>query len=325
VNNTPSLAGGTFRTLPQLGRSARFRFALGGDLIESMQPFSILDRVLEWRPDFTILLGDLVYSDSPLAIPPTVEAYRAKYRANWSDASFRRLTSTVPSFTMWDDHEIVNDYDGGDSERYRAARAALEEYVTCIDPLPLRPGRLYFTFGVADVEFFVLDTRSHRSRNASADSDGKTMLGSEQKADLKAWLKRSQAQFKVILSSVAMHGFGQVRLDSWNGFTSERKELLEFIGQQKISDVVVLSGDQHWGSLALHAPYGVWEFNATPLAQYLVRAAPMGDPRLVLAYDSSTVFGLVDVDTTLPRPTMTFSIVDNQGQIRASHTIEGSK
>ena len=201
----------------------------------------------------------------------------------------------------------------------------LEEYVTRVDPSPLRQGELYFTFRVTDVDFFVLDTRSHRSRNSSADAGGKTMLGDQQKADLKAWLSASRAPFKVILSSVAMHSFGDLKLDNWTGFQVERGELLEFIQQHGISGVVVLSGDQHWSSLVHHVPYDVWEFNATPLAQYVVQAPARPDPRLVLSYSASTAFGLVSVDTRGAQPTMSFSIVDNQGQVRASYTIRTSR
>ncbi len=319
--NGHSLEGGTFRTLPPVGQPGAFRFALGGDVDEHFAPFTILDRVREQQPSFTMLLGDLVYSDSPTAIPPTVDAYRAKYRTNWADPSFRRLTADIPSFVMWDDHEIINDYDGGDAERYHAARMALEEYSTAGNPPPRTEGALHYAFQVADVDFYVLDTRTYRDRNSLADGGGKTMLGAEQKADLKRWLAESRAPFKFVLSSVPFHDVRPGRPDDWTAFAAERAELLDYVRQQRISGVVILSGDQHWASLVHFAPYGVWEFNATPLAQHVRPQGPLSDPRLAFSYQESTVFGMVDVDTRRPTPQIVVSVLDTDGHVRASRAI----
>jgi alkaline phosphatase D len=313
--------GGAFRTLPAAGQPGAFRFVLGGDLDERFAPFTILDRVLEARAAFGILLGDLVYADQPAAPPATVEAYRAKYRANWADPSFRRLTGHTPFFAIWDDHEIVNDYDGADAERYQAARTALQEYIGHANPAPRRSGALYYSFQVADVEFFVLDTRSHRHRNGSAEDSGKSMLGPEQKAELKSWLASSRAPFKIVLSSVPFHDLVPGRPDDWNAFAAERTELLEYIRDRGIPGVVILSGDQHWSSAVQLAPYGVWELNATPLAQYVRAQASIDDPRLALAYLDSTAFGVVDVDTRDREPRLTFSVVDGSGRVRGTQAI----
>lgn len=321
ILNGIGLGGGSFRTLPAAGQPGTFRFALGGDLDERFAPFTILDRVREQQPAFEILLGDLVYADSPTAIPPTVEAYRTKYRTNWSDGAFRRLTARVPSFVMWDDHEIVNDYDGGDEVRYQAARMALEEYGAWANPPSRRDGALYYAFQVADVSFFVLDTRSYRDRNARPDGDGKTMLGAQQKTDLQQWLIESRAPFKFVLSSVPFHDLGPLRPDDWNAFATERDELLAFIRQQRISGVVILSGDQHWCSIVHFAEYGIWEINTTPLAQHVRPQDRIADPRLVLTYQASTAFGIVDVDTQGKTPQLTVSVMDNMGQVQGTHTI----
>lgn len=314
--------GDSFKTLPPVGQPGTFRFMAGGDLSAEFAPFSILDRVTEQRPDFGILLGDLVYSDHPRGIPPVAEAYFAKYRANWSDVSFRRLTRLVPSFMMWDDHEIMNDYDGRDPERYGAARTALEAYATRQNPSPRRTRGLYYSFQVADVDFFAMDLRSYRSPDVMPDGPQKTMLGSEQKADVKEWLSSSRATFKILLSSVPVHDFGAERRDAWAAFASERTELLEFIGANNITGVVILSGDQHWSSLVRHDPYDVWEFNATPLAQQVRTNHQRSAPGLSIVYDASPAFGIIDVDTKSPNPAITFSVVDNAGVVRASKAVQ---
>jgi alkaline phosphatase D len=324
ADGRPAGAGGTFRTLPAAGRPGAFRFTVGGDLSAEFAPFSILDRLRAQQPDFSLLLGDLIYADHPAPIPAAVEAYQAKYRANWSDPSFQQLTREVPSFMMWDDHEIENDYDAGRTGRYLPARAALEDYVARLSPAPRRSGQLYYSFQAADVDFFVLDTRSSRSPIASQDGPAKTMLGPEQRADLEAWLSSSQAPFKVVLSSVPLHQLGAPRIDSWASYSYERTGLFEFIRQHGIGGVVVLSGDQHWSSLVHHEAADVWEFNATPLAQQVNSQKLPSDPRLLIGYNASPAFGLIEVDTRGSTPRMTFNVVDDRGVVRASHSIQAA-
>jgi hypothetical protein len=70
-----------------------------------------------------------------------------------------------------------------------------------------------------------------------------------------------------------------------------------------------------------HEPSGIWEFNATPLAQAVGGPPPSGDPRLVFGYDSGPAFGLIEVDTRDSNPRMTFRLMDAAGQVRHNHTI----
>jgi PhoD-like phosphatase len=84
----------------------------------------------DW-PDSLVLLGDQVYADLPSPVAkrwlrrrrryrPAVEApqdqvldfteYARLYRESWSDPEIRWLLSTVPSVMIFDDHEIVDDW-----------------------------------------------------------------------------------------------------------------------------------------------------------------------------------------------------------------------
>jgi alkaline phosphatase D len=119
-----------------------------------------------------------------------------------------------------------------------------------------------------------------------------------------------------------MHRIGAPRVDSWASYSTERTELFEFIRQHGLGGVVVLSGDQHWSSLVHHAPYDVWEFNATPLAQHVNGQPLPSDPRLLIGYNATPAFGLIEVETRGASPWMTFQVVDDTGAVRASHSIQ---
>ncbi|GGQ15907.1 alkaline phosphatase D family protein [Streptomyces roseolilacinus] len=80
------------------------------------------------RPDVLLLLGDQVYADKPseatrrwlagrrdLAEPPgeqvaDYEEYTRLYYESWLDPEVRWLLSTVPSMMIFDDHDVIDDW-----------------------------------------------------------------------------------------------------------------------------------------------------------------------------------------------------------------------
>jgi len=72
--------------------------------------------VAEAKPHFILMMGDQVYIDEDkqnifeefLESPPPVrrKALAEKYRMNWSREPVRRVMANVPTYMMWDDHDI---------------------------------------------------------------------------------------------------------------------------------------------------------------------------------------------------------------------------
>jgi alkaline phosphatase D len=90
------------------------------------------------------------------------------------------------------------------------------------------------------------------------DSPPGTILGATQKQWWKDVMQTSKATFKVWANSVPLMRFrldvtaaplfpGDLVLgaDGWDGYPSERRELMGFLRDQKIANVVSLSGDHH--------------------------------------------------------------------------------
>lgn len=166
---------GTFATPPGPDASTDLVFAYSacsdGTHVNGVPALSLglLDAVAADRPDLFVHLGDNIYPDSSLVPRPvfTLAAYRAKYLENRSIAAFRNLTASMPMIVTWDDHEVENDYDREtvDPRRRAEGHRAFMEY----SPIAEQPGgRIYrkFRWG-RDVELFVLDGRSYRSRQVS--------------------------------------------------------------------------------------------------------------------------------------------------------------
>lgn len=192
-------------------------------------------------------------------------------------ASYKRNTRTTSIYAVWDDHAVANNFDRT-HPRLPAGRQAFLEYWP-IRPVPTEPARLYRSFRWGRlVEIFILDTRQYRSAASERESAGKTMLGVAQKEWLKRELQRSDAVFKVIATSVPLKYHGP---DSWESYTTERQELVNFITQNSIRRV--------------------------------------GEPETEFSFNSSFTFGLVR-ETAVP-PSLVLEIYDVEGRLLHRTTV----
>jgi alkaline phosphatase D len=153
---------------------------------------------------------------------------------------------------VWDDH----DYGGNDEDKNFANRSdawqAFDEYYPTHDR-PNAANGLWHSFVCGEAEFFILDTRSQRDPNSSTDNEDKSMLDgdnitNDQKQWLKDGLKNSTKTWKFIISSVTFNLYARPSSDDlWHSFTTERDELADYLVDESIEDVIVLSADIHTG------------------------------------------------------------------------------
>lgn len=134
-------------------------------------------------------------------------------------------------------------------------------------------GTSYHTkFSVGNCEFFLLDTRSHRTLHDKANphSQRTSMLGRRQREWLTAEMQRSGADFLFVVSSVSFtiaHDNNATKTndskdESWTSHAAERDQLLDFFdGLGK--PVLLLTGDIH-NSFAIKIGAKVWEFLCGP-------------------------------------------------------------
>lgn len=147
--------------------------------------------------------------------------------------------------------------------------------------------RCYGKFSVSNCDFFLLDTRSHRSLHNVDEPDNPeaTMLGKRQFRWLKDGIAASEADFLFLVSSVNFmvphvgSGGGDDKQltikkdDAWTVFLQEREELIDFCDQLD-QPVFVLTGDLH-NSFAIRITDNVFEFASGP--HNSINHAPMKD------------------------------------------------
>ncbi|MDX2273042.1 MAG: alkaline phosphatase D family protein [Cyanobacteriota bacterium] len=101
------------------------------------------------------------------------------------------------------------------------------------------------------------------------------LLGSAQKQWLKSNLLASNATFKIIVSEFIFSESYAQPYDRWEGYWLERQEILNFIEDNGIRNVVILSGDQHAGQISLINPDSsnpIWEVDTGPVGRSTLAA-----------------------------------------------------
>lgn len=243
-----------FKTFPTAGTVTPFRFVILTDFRKpSTKPMDarVFGQASNENPDFVILGGDFDHR-GPKTEPKKRQMFQDLYTpANGYQEFVDLILRRYPLAHFWDDHDLgTQDAD----KTYRKKTLSLEilqEY------FPLYPVSAYgdwqqFTYGQAD--FWLLDSRSQRDPNDAPDGPDKSMLDGDNLGDKGQWvwltqsLKASTARWKFILTPVPFNPT-VVKLDSWRGFKTERARLVQFLRDNHMEGVILLSGDVHAGGI----------------------------------------------------------------------------
>lgn len=213
----------------------------------------------------------------------TLEDYRLRYATYRRDPDLQEAHRQHPFITVWDDHELTNNAWAGGATNHQPETegdwltrrdAAYRAYLEWM-PVREQPGRqprLYRSFqfgGLADL--VMLDTRALRDRQVAPDDlagladPRRSMLGTAQEAwcfDELRGSRRAGTPWRLIGQQVLftrMTPAGQkVRsADSWDGYQAARDRVLDFVERERVTDLVILTGDVHssWGMDVPRTPW----------------------------------------------------------------------
>ncbi len=266
-----------------------------GDTIYADQPV-----VAEVKLDDGTVWRNLV-SPAKSKAAESLDEYRGNYKYNLQDAHMRRFNADVAQVVLWDDHEVRDNWyptrDLTGDDRYQTKSTALlaaraRQAFFEFNPLPMNaddPERIYRAVPCGPLaDIFALDLRSYRgpnSTNLQRDlSNDSRVMGAQQVEWLKAQLASSRAVWKVIANDMPI---GLVVRDGPSHFEAvanaddgpprgrelEIAEILRFIRDRRIRNVVWITGDVHYCAAHHYDPARArftefdpfWEFVAGPL------------------------------------------------------------
>lgn len=269
--------------------------------IHGFEHLSKLIQSLPSMPSFMLFLGDFIYIDVPQRLSSTFSHYRSEYRRVYASPSWNLPgLNSIPWIHTLDDHEIANDWSGGNQTApFPAASDPFINYHVSVNP-PIPPSSpsgpetntTYFQFSRGPASFFMLDTRRYRTDPESKSSSDTskplygssssstntpnsseqpaTMLGSNQLSALLTFLSTPEPphiHWKILASSVPFTKnwrFGTS--DTWGGFPTERAKILSAMHKAESTlniRIIILSGDRHEFA-AIRYPPPLLEFNDAP-------------------------------------------------------------
>lgn len=285
---------GRSHTLPPMGSPLEaFRFAFASCQSRTDGYYAAYRDMVEQEPQLILHLGDYIYENGWVAMTrriPVIEAfdldgYRALYASYKQDEALQAAHAAAPWVTIWDDHEICNDWGGAYSgsshmvpEAFLARKVAA--FKACYEHMPLpmtsRPheavARMYGRLAVGNlIQFDFLDCRQYKNDPACQDqpriSDGfasypkickaaadpgRSMLGADQEQWLAKGLGFYGATWNAIAQTTMVAPFDFVSgeeaaydMDGWDSFPVSRQAILDLIAERKLSNTVFLGGNIH--------------------------------------------------------------------------------
>jgi alkaline phosphatase D len=241
-----------------------------------------------------------IVTEAKSKVAQTLDDYRGCYKYNLLDEHMRTFNAGVAQIAIWDDHEVRDNwYEARDlsaDDRYQVKSMALlsaraRQAFLEFNPLGRHDDaeRIHRTIGYGpSLDIFALDLRSYRGANSdnrqTSLSPESAIFGADQLASFKARLASSRATWKVIASDMPIGlivGDGADRYEAFaNGDAGpplgrelEVADLLRFIRDRRIRNVVWITGDVHYCAAHHYHPSRArftefspfWEFVAGPL------------------------------------------------------------
>ena len=319
------------RTLPDTSLKEdaptdQFTIAFGGGAGYVSENERMWDTIGEIAPRTLLLLGDNVYIDDP----ETPAMQRFHYYRRQSQPEWTNLAKSVPIYAIWDDHDFTtNDGWGGPAIDEPAWKREVWKVFKENWDNPYygggdeKPG-CWFDFRIGDVHFIMLDGRYYRE---SPKTDNPSMLGPVQMKWLKRTL-REEATFKVICSNVPFAP--KVKpgsTDTWDGYDGERQRIYQFIADQQIPGVIILSADRHRSDAyrvdtKIKGMYPLYEFSSSRLTNQHVHKIIESS---LFGYNEKQSFGRVDFDLKAVDPMVKYTIINIDGKAIHSHQVKLSE
>ncbi len=208
-----------------------------------------------------IHMGDLHYRNDINFLgskETNLDDYRKNFDLVMTQNRQKNLYQNIPLAYIWDDHDYgTNDSDSSYELKYVASEAYREQVphyplVETLDEAKAQ-GAIYQSFVIGRVRFIMTDSRFYQNAIEIEDNIDKTLLGKNQRQWLFEQLKKGKQNqqnntegLTIWVNSIpwiAKQDDSQTK--SWNKFHQERKKIANFIKENNINKILMISGDAH--------------------------------------------------------------------------------
>lgn len=236
-----------------------------GSCLKNPKKGDILSKVVEYKPDLFIWLGDNIYVDTNT----DKGKFNRQYTKLGSNPLFKKLNETCPNLATWDDHDYGNN---NVDMRYPLKKTAKEEFgkfwkVPKDNQFWHQEGIYRFhEFGTKGklVQVILLDGRWFRDSKNATKKD--SYLGKKQWAWLETVLKRP-ADLRIICSGLQVLRINSHKWEMVGQHPSERQALFDIVTRTKANGVVFISGDKHFSEIhrTTKTPYPLYDVTSSGL------------------------------------------------------------
>jgi phosphodiesterase/alkaline phosphatase D-like protein len=224
------------------------------------------------RPDFCVSAGDTVYYDGQGHARTIPQAWQA-YQMMFGLPPMKDYYKNVGGYFMKDDHDYrfndsdpymkgkwVNARQNDPEARYTETKGnqkldvawlTHEEGIRVFMQVFPMGDKTYRTFRWGQgLQIWLLEHRDFRSPNEMPDGPEKSMWGKVQKAWLKETLLASDADYRIIIAPNPIIGPDRIMKGdnhaNLNGFWYEGQAFLDWLKDNRLTNVILMCGDRHW-------------------------------------------------------------------------------
>ncbi|MCO6432262.1 MAG: alkaline phosphatase family protein [Deltaproteobacteria bacterium] len=264
----------------------------------SGQDQSIWSAILAERPDLMIFLGDNVYLGE--AEFGNATAIYNRYKGQFSSPSVRRLLSSIPTFSIWSDHDFGPDNSDSSFAHSKASRDAFDRFWRSSKLPGTSPGLgIAHSIRIGELLILLTDDRTYRLNPASGRAG--VLFGQEQLDWIQRQLSAPGLKAAVIASAGQILNGGRSG-ESASLFPAEREKVLDVLSMSPITPVI-LSGDKHYLQILerKHSGKRLLEFTSSPLTAWPAgKGARAEEPFSTATIYSQHNFGLLTIKLGSP-------------------------
>jgi alkaline phosphatase D len=207
------------------------------------QGTQIIETMSNTQAQMVLWLGDNTYTRE--VDYSSASGLRYRYQHMRVLPELQKLLATKINYAIWDDHDFGYNDGNKTYPLKHISREIFQEYWANQTYGENNEG-IYTTFSQSDAQFFMLDNRFFRDENFLDEKSypNKSQLGEKQLDWFLQSLLKSRATFKfVCMGGQFLNEYTDK--ESYQFFKNERKKIINFIVDNKISGVIFLSGDRH--------------------------------------------------------------------------------